>query len=108
MGGRLKAGVGGRPRGGREVEGGRHQEQVAPVRHAPRERADARRAARVAEGEARRRAERSVRAVEIARERRDRAAQALSEAERSLAQARADAEAAAAAHRRARAQLDDA
>ena len=90
-------------------ESGAVAERVVARRgEGPRELAEARRVARVAEGEARRRAERATRAAEVAQERRDRAVQALSEAERLLAQSRADAEAAAAAHREARARLEEA
>ena len=78
----------------REAESARHRELE-------RERADVRRAARIAEGEARRRVERAARAVAVAQERRERALEALDQAEQSLAQARADADAAAAAHRTA-------
>jgi hypothetical protein len=59
------------------------------------------RATRVAEGEARRAKARTARALEIARERRDRAAQALEEADAALAEARAAAKAAEEEHRRA-------
>jgi hypothetical protein len=76
------------------------------VKTAARERADARRAARIAGADARREADRAQRALQIAQERRDRAAQALADAEQALAQAVSDAQAAADAHRRAQAELD--
>lgn len=81
-------------------------EQRAEARRAERERADARRAARIAEAQARREADRAARALNIARERRERAAEALSEADAALAEAESEAKAAADAHRRAREELD--
>jgi hypothetical protein len=71
------------------------------VGRAERERTHARNAARAAEADARRLADRAVKAVQVAQERRERAAQALRDAEDSLVTARADAEAAAGVHRRA-------
>jgi hypothetical protein len=59
----------------------------AAVRAAAAERATARAAARAAEREARRRAERATRGAEVARERRDRAAEVLEAAEQALADA---------------------
>jgi len=73
---------------------------------AERERADARRAARIAEAEARREADRAARALNIAQERRQRAAEALREADEALAGATDEAESATEAHRRARDELD--
>jgi hypothetical protein len=68
--------------------------------------AAARKAARAAEADARRSAERAERALEVARRNRDRAAAELEEAEEALAAAQAEADAAAEAHRRASEQLD--
>ena len=70
-----------------------------------RERAEARRVARASEGDARRQADRAVRAVHAAEERRDRAVRALRDADEALARARADEQAAAEACRRANEQL---
>lgn len=80
--------------------------QRADAKRAERERADARRAARVAEAQARREADRAERALNIARERRERAAQALDDADQALAQAESQAREASDAHRRAREELD--
>jgi hypothetical protein len=62
----------------------------------------AHKAAREAESDARRRAERAFRGVEVAEQRRDRAAAALAESEARLVAAREQAEATAAAHNEAR------
>jgi hypothetical protein len=71
-----------------------------------RARAQAREAARAAESRAQRLADRAARAVQVAEQRRERAAQTLRDADEALAAARAEAETAADAHRRAREQLD--
>jgi hypothetical protein len=70
------------------------------------DRAAARRAARVAEADARRRAERAERALEAAQRNRDKAAAQLEEAEHALTGAQAEADAAAEAHRRASEKLE--
>ena len=61
----------------------------------------ARRATRIAQSQARQRAERAARALAVAQERRDRAAKQLSDAEQALVLARAEADAAADAYRSA-------
>lgn len=71
-----------------------------------RERAEARKAARVAEAAARRRAERAGHALTAAEERRARAATALEQADEALAAAQAEAQDALAAHEQAQARLD--
>jgi hypothetical protein len=68
--------------------------------------AAARKAARAAEADARRRAERAERALRTAADNRDRAAERLREADEALGRAQAEAQAAAEAHRQAREQLD--
>jgi hypothetical protein len=78
----------------------------ADAKRAERDRADARRAARSAEADARREADRAGRALKIAHERRERAAQALADAEQELATATSQAQVAEEAHRRARDELD--
>jgi hypothetical protein len=65
-------------------ESGQRAADRAAAHRAERARAAARAAARVAEREARRRVERAERGTKLAQERRDRAAQALSEAEQEL------------------------
>jgi hypothetical protein len=65
----------------------------------------ARKAARAAEAEARRRFERAERALRAAREARDRAAERLKQAQDTLGAAQAEADAAAEAHRQASEQL---
>jgi hypothetical protein len=65
-----------------------------------------RKAARATEAEARRRADRADRALRVATEHRDRAAERLREAEEALAEAEAVAREAAEAHRQAREALD--
>ena len=80
--------------------------RAADAKRAERERADARRAARSAEADARREADRAARALKIAQERREHAAQALADADDKLANATSQAEAAVEAHRRARDELD--
>jgi hypothetical protein len=71
-----------------------------------RERAQALKAARATEKEARRELERAQKAADSAQARRDKAAAALNDAERELADAQAQAEAATAAHERAAQALD--
>ncbi len=71
-----------------------------------REHTQARKAARIAEAAAKRRAERAGHALRAAEERRDRAALALDKAEEALAAARAEARAAVDAHEQAQAELD--
>jgi hypothetical protein len=78
----------------------------ADPKAADRARADARRAARIAEGETRREADRTTRALKIAQERHERAAQALEEAEQALRAATSEARAADQAHARAQKALD--
>ncbi len=72
---------------------------------AAKERAQERRAARIAEADARRHVDLTTRALRAAEERRDRAAEALSEAKQAVANATAEARAAAAAHARAKVKL---
>jgi hypothetical protein len=84
----------------------RTAEERAAAQRAELARAAARKAARAAESEARRLAERARRALHVAEERRERAAQALRTADRALETARAEADDAADAHRRAREELD--
>jgi hypothetical protein len=74
---------------------------------AERERAAAVKAARAAESETRRAAERAARALKVAQDRRERAAQALDTADAELAAARTEAEARAGAHRDAADTLRD-
>jgi hypothetical protein len=77
----------------------------APVpvpERAERERVEARKAARSAEAEARRRAERALRSLSSAQERREQAARALDEADSALEDARAEAESATREHEHAR------
>jgi len=76
-------------------------------RQAERARVEARRAARVAEADARRRAEVASRAVRAAEQRREVAAKALDEAEERLGRARVEAEAADEAYGRAKAELEE-
>jgi hypothetical protein len=71
-----------------------------------RERAQALKAAREIEAKARRRAERTTRAVRVAQERRDRAAEDLQDADATLAAAKAEAEAAVAEHDRIHERLE--
>jgi hypothetical protein len=78
----------------------------AEAQRAERERANARKAARAAEADGRRRVARAARAVALAEERRERAESALREADEAVAGARAEADAAASAHRSAQEQLD--
>ena len=82
------------------------KQRAADVKRAERERADARRAARSAEADARREADRAARALKIAQERRERAVQALADADQELDEATSTAEAAVEGHRRARHELD--
>lgn len=98
------AGRGGRPKKSATKEPPPPPATV-PDKQAARELAEARRGARVAEGEARRRAEIAGRAVRAAEQRRDLAAEALAEAEQELTDARAEAAEATEAHRRAEADL---
>jgi hypothetical protein len=81
-------------------------EQQAEAERLKREQARALKVAREIEAKARRRAERTSRAVTVALDRRDRVAEDLDYAEKSLAAAEAEAEAAAAEHRRARDELE--
>jgi len=103
-----------RGRKGASDDGGRSEAQGAERQRAERqraerqraerleaERADQLRAARKAETDARRIAERAERKLQTAEARRDRAAQALRKAEDALAAARDDSELAALEHRRA-------
>jgi hypothetical protein len=90
-----------RAEGAREARTAREQATAAQ-----RERDAVRKAARTAEAQARRRAERSGHALRAAEERRARAAQALDEADEALAAARVEAQEAGDAHRRARDELD--
>lgn len=98
-----------RGRKGASDDGGRSEAQGAERQCAERqraerleaERADQLRAARKAETDARRIAERAERKLQTAEARRDRAAQALRKAEDALAAARDDSELAALEHRRA-------
>ncbi|MEA2234511.1 MAG: hypothetical protein QOD83_4327 [Solirubrobacteraceae bacterium] len=80
--------------------------RAAEAARAEREHAAALKAARSAETTARRRAQRTARALRAAEERREHAAQALDEADETLAAARAEADAAADAHRSAQANLE--
>ena len=80
--------------------------RAAEAARAEREHAAALKAARSAETTARRRAQRTARALRAAEERREHAAQALDEADETLAAARAEADAAADAHRSAQADLE--
>ncbi len=80
--------------------------QRAETERLKRERVQALKSARELEAKARRRADRAARAVRVAQERRDRAAEDLEYAEESLAAARAEAETAVAEHRRAQDQLE--
>ena len=84
----------------------RAQAARADAKRAEAERAAARKAARVAEAQARRRADRAASALRAAEERRERASEALAAAEDALAAAREEAEAATEAHRQAKASLD--
>jgi hypothetical protein len=86
-------------------EAERHEQQAEGER-LKRERTRALKVAREVEAKARRRAERTSRAVRTAHERRDRAAEDLDYAEKSLAAAEAEADAAAAEHRRAQDELE--
>jgi hypothetical protein len=72
------------PRVGEKRPAGQGAAERAAAERAERERAAERAAARVAEREARRRVERAERGTKVALERRDRAAQALTEAEQAL------------------------
>jgi hypothetical protein len=90
-----------RAEGAREARMAREQATAAQ-----RDRDAVRKAARTAEAQARRRAERSGHALRAAEERRARAAQALDEADEALAAARVEAQEAGDAHRRARDELD--
>jgi hypothetical protein len=85
---------------------GEDAKRAADAQRAERERTEARTAARAAEADARRRAERARRALSTAHERRDKAARALGEADSVLDEARAEAEAATREHDRTRAELD--
>jgi hypothetical protein len=76
-------------------------------RRAAREQAAKITAARTAEADARRGAARARRALELAQERRDRAAAALTEAEQELEQAQAEADQAEDAHRTATSELEE-
>jgi hypothetical protein len=78
----------------------------ADPKTADRARTESRRAARIAEADARREADRAARALKIAQERHERAAQALEEAQQSLDEATREARAADDAHARARKELD--
>ncbi|MEA2181383.1 MAG: hypothetical protein QOF69_568 [Solirubrobacteraceae bacterium] len=80
--------------------------RAAEAARAEREHAAALKAARSAETTARRRAQRTARALRAAEERREHAALALDEADETLAAARAEADAAADAHRGAQADLE--
>jgi len=71
-----------------------------------RERSEARKAGRIAEAAAKRRAERAGHALKAAEERRERAANALEQADEALAAAQAEALDALAAHEQAQAELD--
>jgi hypothetical protein len=84
----------------------RMAEERAAAQRAERDRAIAHKAARVAQSEAKRRADRATRALQVAEERRERAAQALYNADEALATARAQAEAAADSYRRAQQELE--
>lgn len=81
-------------------------ERSEDAKRAERRRAEARKAARSAEADARRRAERARRSLSTARERHEKAVQALDEAGVALADARSEAESATEEHDRARAELD--
>jgi hypothetical protein len=76
-------------------------------RGAERARTEARRAVRVAEADARRRADVAQRAVRAAEQRREVAARTLKEADDALARAQAELSSAEEAHRSAKAALDD-
>jgi hypothetical protein len=82
------------------------ERKAADARDRERERAQALKAARATEKEARRELERAQKAADSAQARRDKAAAALNDAERELADAQAQAEAATAAHERAAQALD--
>ena len=84
-------GVSKKPRPATDI---RHTPPQPAPREREREHAAARQAARTAEAQARRRAERAGHALKAAQERRDRAAQALEDADDALAAARAAVEAA--------------
>lgn len=86
----------------------RAKAQRAEAKRAETERAAARKAARVAEAEARRRGERASSALRAAEERRERAASALKTADDALKAARKEVKDAATAHRRAKQELDSA
>ncbi len=78
----------------------------ADPKTADRARTEARRAARIAEAETRRHADRAGRALKIAQERQQRAVRALEEAEQALDEATNEASAADDAHASAREELD--
>ncbi len=83
----------------------REQAERAERERAETERARAHKAARAAASEARRRADRAERALQLAQERRGQAERALAEAHEALAAAQAEAQAAAQAHARAQEEL---
>jgi hypothetical protein len=91
----------------RKRDAERARAEKAERERAERERAEQLRSARMAEAEARRLAELTVRQVGTAQERRDRAAESLRDADDALAAARDRAEEAALAHRRAQQALED-
>jgi hypothetical protein len=91
----------------RKRDAERARAEKAERERAERERAEQLRSARMAEAEARRLADLTVRQVGTAQERRDRAAESLRDADDALAAARDRAEEAALAHRRAQQALED-
>ncbi len=86
----------------------RAKAQRVAAKEAEVQRAATRKAARVAEAQARRRAERAANALHAAEERRERAAGALAHADEALAAAQAELAAAVAAHERAQEELGSA
>jgi hypothetical protein len=88
------------------AEAERLARERAEAQRAERERAKARKAARAGESAARRLADRAARALQVAEERRERAAQALRDADGALATAREEAATARDAQRRSREELE--
>jgi hypothetical protein len=78
----------------------------AEAQRMERDRANARKAARAAEADARRRVTRAARALALAEERRQRAERAMRDADEALTSARPEADAAGAAHRSAQEELE--
>jgi hypothetical protein len=95
----------GQPDGMGQRDRERLAQERADVTRVERERAQARKAARLNESQARRSADHAARAVRVAEERHERAAEALRDAEQALAEARSQAEAAGDRHSRAEQEL---